>query len=132
MSLSTAIYFSNMAPKVWLSESHRRHLYGDVVDPKRFLLLKVTGASSGMGLSMTKYVLSQGDIAVATLRKPEAISTLTTKFGTDKLLVLKVDVTKAQDITDAFARAKQAFGRIDVVYNNAGYGFANFLKHIFH
>lgn len=83
---------------------------------------KVTGASSGMGRAMTDYVLSQGDIAVATLRKPEAISDLTTMYGKDKLLVVKVDVTKLQDITDAFAKAKQAFGRIDVVYNNAGYG----------
>lgn len=71
---------------------------------------------------MTEHVLSKGDIAVATLRKPSALSDLTAKYGKDKLLVVKLDVTQLQDILDAFAKAKEVFGKIDVVYNNAGYG----------
>lgn len=75
-----------------------------------------------MGRTMTEHVLSKGDIAVATLRKPSALSDLTAKYGKDKLLVVKLDVTQLQDILDAFAKAKEVFGKIDVVYNNAGYG----------
>lgn len=38
----------------------------------------------------------------------------------ERLLVLKVDVTKPADVDRAFARTKEAFGRLDVVFNNAG------------
>lgn len=71
---------------------------------------------------MTEYVLSQGDIAIATLRKPEVLSNLTAEYSQDKLLVLKLDVKESKQILDAFVKAKEVFGRIDVVYNNAGYG----------
>ncbi|KAG2149057.1 uncharacterized protein EDB93DRAFT_1337049 [Suillus bovinus] len=82
----------------------------------------ITGTSSGFGRSMTEYALSQGDIVVATLRKPEVLSDLTARYSADKLLVLKVDVTKQEDIGEAFARTRSAFGRLDVVFNNAGCG----------
>ena len=51
---------------------------------------------------MTEYALSQGDLVVATLRKPEALSDLAAQYPADKLLVLKVDVTKQEDIDTAF------------------------------
>ncbi|KAG1717955.1 hypothetical protein EDB19DRAFT_1733287 [Suillus lakei] len=82
----------------------------------------ITGTSSGFGRSMTEYALNQGDIVVATLRKPQVLSDLTARYPADKLLVLKVDVTKQEDIDEAFARMREAFGRLDVVFNNAGYG----------
>lgn len=44
-----------------------------------------------------------------------------TKYGADKLLVVKVDVQKQEDVDAAFKLAHDKFGRIDVVYNNAGY-----------
>ena len=74
-----------------------------------------------MGLEMTRRVLENGDIAVATLRKPEALKHLVAEYPRERLLVLKVDVTIHQDIVDAFARTKDVFGRLDVVFNNAGY-----------
>ncbi|KAJ7442324.1 hypothetical protein FB451DRAFT_1414276 [Mycena latifolia] len=82
----------------------------------------ITGASSGFGLLMAEKALANGEKVVATLRKPEVISSLTAQYTKDRLLVLKVDVTKVDEITAAFAAAKEAFGRIDVVFNNAGYG----------
>ncbi|KIJ67113.1 hypothetical protein HYDPIDRAFT_26515 [Hydnomerulius pinastri MD-312] len=81
----------------------------------------ITGASSGFGKSMTELVLSKGDIAVATLRKPEALDDLAARYPKDRLLVLKVDVSKQADIDYAFAQTKDTFGRLDVVFNNAGY-----------
>lgn len=71
---------------------------------------------------MTEHVLANGDIAVATLRKPSVLDELTAKYSKDKLLVVKLDVTKPQEIIDAFKAAELAYGRIDVVFNNAGYG----------
>ena len=70
---------------------------------------------------MTELVLEKGDIAVATLRKPEAISDLASQYTSERLLVLKLDVSKPQEITAAFDAAVKTFGRIDVVFNNAGY-----------
>ena len=70
---------------------------------------------------MTELALEKGDIVVATLRKPEAISDLAAKYTSKQLLVLKLDVTKPTEITAAFDEAVKAYGRIDVVYNNAGY-----------
>ena len=81
--------------------------------------LVVTGASSGIGRSMTEVVLQNGDIAVATLRKPEVLDDLSSKYAADRLLVLKVDVRNREDIINAFTKTKEAFGRLDVVFNNA-------------
>jgi len=69
---------------------------------------------------MTELVLEKGDIVIATLRKPEALSDLTATYPSNKLLVLKVDVTKSEDVQAAFSRGLEAFGRIDIVFNNAG------------
>ncbi|EGO20164.1 hypothetical protein SERLADRAFT_336249, partial [Serpula lacrymans var. lacrymans S7.9] len=81
----------------------------------------VTGASSGFGRAVTELVLKKGEIVVATLRKPDVLSDLRIKYGQDKLLVVAVDVTKHGDIDAAFERAKETFGRINVVFNNAGH-----------
>ncbi|KAK7043903.1 hypothetical protein VNI00_008069 [Paramarasmius palmivorus] len=82
----------------------------------------VTGASVGLGLSVVEHVLAKGDIAVATLRKPEVLSELQSKYDSSKLLLVKLDVTKPEEIKAAFAEAIAKFGRVDVVYSNAGYG----------
>lgn len=80
----------------------------------------VTGASSGFGRSLTELILNQGEIVVATLRRPEMLQDLATNYPEDKLLVLKIDVTNPADIDHAFARTNEVFGRLDVVFNNAG------------
>ncbi|OCH88581.1 NAD(P)-binding protein [Obba rivulosa] len=82
----------------------------------------ITGASSGLGRAVTEYVLSKGDNVVATCRTPSALSDLSAQYPTSRLLVLALDVTQPATIYGAFAKAFEAFGRLDVVYNNAGYG----------
>lgn len=71
---------------------------------------------------MTEYVLKQGDIAIATLRTPSALETIRVQWPEDKLIILKLDVTKREDINAAMEQAKVRVGRIDFVFNNAGYG----------
>ena len=73
---------------------------------------------------MTEYLLKLGHKVVATLRKPVAVSDLATRYPPTQLLVVKVDVTDEADITAAFAKAEEVFGRIDVVFNNAGISIA--------
>lgn len=82
----------------------------------------VTGASTGFGLTMTKCVLKNGDIAIATLRTPSDLDALRGEYPSgDQLLIIKLDVTKPEDITSAFKEVKDKLGRIDYVFNNAGY-----------
>jgi len=80
----------------------------------------ITGASRGFGALVTERALARGDAVVATARKAEAIAT---RFGDHpNLLGLTLDVT---DEAQAIAAAKAAidrFGRIDVLFNNAGFG----------
>ncbi|KAM5536905.1 hypothetical protein V8D89_009452 [Ganoderma adspersum] len=81
----------------------------------------ITGASTGFGRELTKVVLEHGDTAVATARRPEVLADLVATYPADRLLTLKLDVTKQADIAAAFAAAHAKFGRVDVVANNAGY-----------
>ncbi|KAJ6564644.1 NAD-P-binding protein [Mycena capillaripes] len=80
----------------------------------------VTGASNGMGLSVTEYLLSEGHNVVAAVRTPTSMSAQKDQYG-GLLLVVKVDVQRQEDVDAAFAQAEATFGRVDVVYNNAGY-----------
>ncbi|KAG8221645.1 NAD(P)-binding protein [Butyriboletus roseoflavus] len=80
----------------------------------------ITGASTGFGRILTEYLLEQGDRVVATLRKPEVLSGLVGQYPSSRLVVVKLDVTQHAEISAAFAKAQEAFGRVDVVFNNAG------------
>jgi NAD(P)-dependent dehydrogenase (short-subunit alcohol dehydrogenase family) len=80
----------------------------------------ITGASSGFGRSMTELLLNKGDKVIATLRQPDALSDLSAQFPSSQLLVIQLDVTNSAGVSAAFSKAKEAFGRIDVVFNNAG------------
>ena len=82
----------------------------------------VTGTTTGFGKHLVEEILAQGDIAVATARKPETLSFA--GATRDNYLAAKLDVTVAADIESAFQQAVDAFGRVDVVVNNAGYGVA--------
>ncbi|KJA14793.1 hypothetical protein HYPSUDRAFT_220327 [Hypholoma sublateritium FD-334 SS-4] len=81
----------------------------------------VTGASSGLGRAVVEYTLARGESVVATLRKPQALDDLVSKYPATQLLVLPLDVISPPAITAAFSAAIAKFGRIDVVYNNAGF-----------
>ncbi|RDX45923.1 NAD(P)-binding protein, partial [Lentinus brumalis] len=80
----------------------------------------VTGTSSGLGLETARCALAHGDKVVATLRKPSVLAEFASKYPSSQLLLVKLDVTNQQEIKEAFQKAKDAFGRIDVVVNNAG------------
>ena len=81
----------------------------------------MTGASSGLGRAVVEHALGKGERVVATLRKPQALDDLVSKYATTQLLVLPLDVISSAAIPAAFSAAIAKFGRIDVVYNNAGF-----------
>jgi NADP-dependent 3-hydroxy acid dehydrogenase YdfG len=81
----------------------------------------ITGASSGIGLALARAAAARGDNVVALARHATPLGRLVDEYGA-RVLVLAVDVRRQAEVKDAVARAVAAFGRIDVVANNAGYG----------
>jgi NAD(P)-dependent dehydrogenase (short-subunit alcohol dehydrogenase family) len=80
----------------------------------------VTGSSRGLGRALVEVALEAGDRVAATARNPERLQDLPDKYG-DAALVLRLDVTDYDAAARVVAQAKETFGRIDVVVNNAGY-----------
>ena len=83
----------------------------------------ITGCSSGFGRELVKAVIAHGWRVVATARNPARIADLV-EGHEDRALALALDVTKPAEIDTAVAEAVKRFGRIDVLVNNAGYGYA--------
>jgi len=83
----------------------------------------ITGCSSGFGRELVKAVIAHGWRVVATARNPATIADLVAGHE-DRALALTLDVTKPAEIETAVAEALKRFGRIDVLVNNAGYGYA--------
>jgi NAD(P)-dependent dehydrogenase (short-subunit alcohol dehydrogenase family) len=82
----------------------------------------ITGSSRGLGRALVESVLEAGDNVVATARRPEDLADLSKTYG-DRVRAVNLDVTSAAEAENAVAAVIEAFGRIDVVVNNAGYGF---------
>lgn len=82
----------------------------------------ISGCSTGLGLALAKAVLAAGNRAVLTARRPETLADLAARYP-ETALAVELDVTKPQTITSAVTKAQQHFGRIDVLVNNAGYGY---------
>ncbi len=80
----------------------------------------ITGSSRGLGRSLAEAVLAHGDLLVATARNPEQLGDLVSKYG-EQMRAVALDVTNPEQVRTAIATAIDAFGRIDVVVNNAGY-----------
>ncbi|MBZ4319214.1 SDR family NAD(P)-dependent oxidoreductase [Streptomyces huiliensis] len=80
----------------------------------------ITGSSRGFGRSLATAALEAGDRVVATARKPEQLADLVERFG-DRILALALDVTDAAAAATALDAARDRFGRVDVIVNNAGY-----------
>lgn len=83
----------------------------------------ITGSSRGLGRALAEAVLHAGHKLVATARNPEHLSDLATRYG-DQVRTVALDVTNEQAALDAIALARETFGRLDVLANNAGYGDA--------
>ena len=81
----------------------------------------ITGASRGFGRAWAAAALARGDRVAATARNEQALEGLVEAYG-DRVLPLVLDVTDRSAVFAAVARATEAFGTLDVIVNNAGYG----------
>ena len=82
----------------------------------------ITGCSSGFGHALATLVLDRGLRAVVTARDKAHVADLA-RTADDRALALDLDVTDSTQITAAIAAAEARFGAIDVLVNNAGYGY---------
>ena len=82
----------------------------------------VTGGGSGLGRDITNAVLGAGEVVVAGARRPDTLAPLRAKFR-EQLLPVELDVRDESAAQTAVRRAMEAYGRIDVLVNNAGYQF---------
>jgi NAD(P)-dependent dehydrogenase (short-subunit alcohol dehydrogenase family) len=89
----------------------------------------ITGASSGIGLEISKATLAAGYKVVATGRDAEKVSK-SIGAASDNLLVLKMDVTNSKEIEAAVKSTIDKFATIDVLVNNAGNFYAGFFEEL--
>ena len=87
----------------------------------------ITGSSRGRGRALAEAALEAGDTGVATARHPERLEDLVELFG-DRVRLVQHDVTDPAAAVRAVDTAVEAFGRLDVVVNNAGYAEAAALE----
>jgi NAD(P)-dependent dehydrogenase (short-subunit alcohol dehydrogenase family) len=82
----------------------------------------ITGCSTGFGRDLARLVLDRGWNCVVTARGKDRVADLV-DLAPDRALALDLDVNDAAQIQAAVAAATERFGRIDVLVNNAGYGY---------
>lgn len=82
-------------------------------------VIVIMGASSGIGEATSKLLASKGAKLVIAARRKERIDALAKSLG-DNVYSCQVDVTKREQVKNAIHLALEKFGRVDVLFNNAG------------
>ena len=82
----------------------------------------ITGCSTGIGREIARAALEAGHSVAVTARNVDAVADFADQFG-DRALALPLDVTDRDQITAAVGSVEKTFGGIDVLVNNAGYGY---------
>ncbi|OMC34488.1 short-chain dehydrogenase/reductase [Mycobacterium colombiense] len=82
----------------------------------------ITGCSTGLGRALAEAVIGAGHNAVVTARDAAAVADLV-ESAPERVLTAALDVTDHAQVASAVRRAVERFGQIDVLVNNAGYGY---------
>jgi len=82
----------------------------------------ITGCSTGIGREIAIAALNKGHRVVVTARRPETVQALADAYP-DRAIAVRLDVTRQDQIDAALAAAEARFGGIDVLCNNAAYGY---------
>jgi NAD(P)-dependent dehydrogenase (short-subunit alcohol dehydrogenase family) len=79
----------------------------------------ITGGTSGIGLAAAKQFVKEGATVVVTGRDPKGISDARKELGTNGIAIA-ADVTKSAEVDGLIEQVREKYGRIDVLYVNAG------------
>ncbi len=83
----------------------------------------ITGISSGLGKALAESVIENGDFVIGTYRNQSQVDEFNTKYA-GKARSILLDITNEQNIEKSVSKIISEFGKIDVLVNNAGIGFA--------
>ena len=89
----------------------------------------ITGCSRGLGRTLAEAVLTRGDRLVATARDAQSLEPLK-QLAPQRVQTHALDVNREDQVRAVVAAAIAAFGRIDVLVNNAGYGLAGAVEEV--
>lgn len=85
-------------------------------------IIAITGASSGIGKTTAKYLVSKGYRVALIARSEEKLRAIVNELGEEKAFAVTADVSDFSDIEAAFSKVNTHFGRIDGIFANAGRG----------
>src|SRR5438128_1148064 len=86
----------------------------------------ITGCSTGFGRELAKLTIARGWPTIVTAREKARVADLAE--GHDNALAIALDVTDQGQIASAVKAAEERFGRVDVLVNNAGYGYQSSIE----
>jgi NAD(P)-dependent dehydrogenase (short-subunit alcohol dehydrogenase family) len=89
----------------------------------------ITGCSSGFGRALAELALARGDRVAITARRVEDVADIAREYGVSAL-PMAMDVTSPEQVRTGLQRTVAAFGRIDVLVNNAGYGLQGAIEDV--
>ena len=98
--------------------------FATIMKTKKVIL--ITGASSGIGFDAAQMLAQQGHKVYAAARRVELMEPLKA-FGVQ---VIRMDVTNEESMVQGVEAVMQAEGRIDVLVNNAGYGYLGAIENV--
>ncbi|MBI3221022.1 MAG: SDR family NAD(P)-dependent oxidoreductase [Bacteroidetes bacterium] len=87
----------------------------------------ITGISSGLGQALAKAVNDAGDFVIGTFRQQSQVDEFN-RAQAGKALGVKMDVTNREEVLSVIEMVKTNVGKLDVVVNNAGFGFAGAIE----
>jgi short-subunit dehydrogenase len=87
----------------------------------------ITGISSGLGKALAQAVIDSGDFVIGTFRSQIQADTFNNQHK-DEAFGFTLDITKPGEIEKAFKLTTDKFGKVDVLVNNAGFGFAGAIE----
>jgi short-subunit dehydrogenase len=87
----------------------------------------ITGISSGLGKALAQTVIENGDFVIGTFRNQTQADVFNNQYK-DEAFALTLDITKPTEIGKAVKLVSEKFGSIDVLVNNAGFGFAGAIE----
>ncbi|MCR8557248.1 SDR family NAD(P)-dependent oxidoreductase [Mucilaginibacter sp. BJC16-A38] len=90
----------------------------------------ITGASQGLGFTLVKKLLDSGYRVAATSRNASTLQHAVGLIDKTRFLPLAVDLNNPDCVDESVQQTLEAFGQIDVVVNNAGYGMAGTIEEI--
>lgn len=87
----------------------------------------ITGISSGLGKALAQTVIENGDFVIGTFRNQTQTDVFNNQHK-DEAFALTLDITKENEIENAVKLVYEKFGRVDVLVNNAGFGFTGAIE----